>query len=359
MRATVMRRGELHVTEVPDPSSPRPGQVLVEVVACGICGSDLHVLSHPDQFIEAAVESEAHSQVFDPARELVLGHELAGRVIEAGADVEHLAPGDFIAALPIVVADDGEMRVAGFSNEQNGGYAERMLLQADACVRIPDGMDPSLAALAEPCAWARSRPSRSGIKAGQIPIVLGMGPIGLGFIGALRRRGIGPIIVSEPSELRRQMAIRLGADIALDPRSESWLEAWKELGSSQPPVIFNTTGRPGMLMDIMRQAPYRSHIFEVSGLMTDEPIRPIAGVLKCLTIQFSQDGSVEELATVVNAIAENEREISEIVTGRVGLDDVAQAFDELRTPNDHVKVFVEPNGRIDRSTPLPARATLA
>src|SRR5262245_23338886 len=150
MRAVVLRNGELVVDDVPEPPDPGPGQLLVETVACGICGSALHTTSPTDQFLEANRAVGNLAQVFDPGRDLVMGHELSFRVLRTGEGVEGWAPGDTGTGYPVVTGPDGAMRTVGYSNDYPGGYGERMLLDAAVCLQLPAGADPVAAALTEP-----------------------------------------------------------------------------------------------------------------------------------------------------------------------------------------------------------------
>ena len=117
MRAVVLRDGELVVDDVPEPPAPAPGQLLVETVACGICGSDLHTKSHTEQFLAANQAVGNLAQVFDPSRDVIMGHELSFRVLEVGDDVEGWEPGDAGTGYPVVTGTDGVMRTLGYSND--------------------------------------------------------------------------------------------------------------------------------------------------------------------------------------------------------------------------------------------------
>ena len=342
MRAVVLRDGELVVAEVPEPPTPQAGQLLVEVVACGICGSDLHTKSHTEQFLDANRAVGNLAQVFDPERDVVMGHEFSFRVIETGDGVEGWSPGDLGTGYPVVTASDGMMRTVGYSNEFPGGYGERMVLDAAVCLHLPEGAEPEAAALTEPFTVGEVSVRRAQIEPGTVAVVLGCGPVGLGIVSALHRHGVHPIIATEPTPLRRSKAERLGADVTLDPTTDSWVDAYKATESSLPPIVFNTTGRKGMLNRLLYESPWYTHIFEVSGLMEDDAITPIVAVTKQIRITFSSDGSLEALQTVLEAIAAGEIDTDAVVTARIGLEGVPDAFHALERPNDHVKILVVP-----------------
>ena len=118
------------------------------------------------------------------------------------------------------------------------------------------------------------------------------------------------------------------------------MDAYKATGSSLPPIVFNTTGRKGMLNRLLYESPWYTHIFEVSGLMEDDAITPIVAVTKQIRITFSSDGSLDALQTVLDAIAagRDRHRRGRHRPDRAGR--VPDAFRALERPNDHVKILV-------------------
>lgn len=186
MRACVFRNRELVIDEVAEPALG-PGQVLVETIACGICGSDLHLLQHFDLVTESA--RATGRSVFDATGDLVMGHEFSARVLELGPGVDNLDRGDVVVALPVVLTAAGPATV-GYSPQYPGGYGERMVVMAPLCYKVPDGLDPRHAALTEPMAVGLHAVAKSAVQPGDAAVVLGCGPIGLAVIGALRIAGV-------------------------------------------------------------------------------------------------------------------------------------------------------------------------
>ena len=217
MRAAVMRNSQLVVKDIDDPT-PGPGQVLVETLACGICGSDLHFLRHGD------MGSGVDDSRFDPNRDLIMGHEFSARVLELGAGVENVSEGDIVVSMPAMVTPEG-MAPIGYSHDYPGGYAERMLLLAAICLNVPPGLDPKHAALTEPLAVGRHAVNLSKITKAEGAIVLGCGPIGLAIISALSLDGIEPIVAADFSPARRDLAGALGAHEVVDPNAEPAIDA--------------------------------------------------------------------------------------------------------------------------------------
>src|SRR6478609_9279409 len=116
MRAVVLRDGKLLVDDVPEPPQPGPNDILVETVATGICGSDLHVHRNTASFLEISKSIGNHSQIFDPVKGVVLGHELSFKVLHKGSKVVNFDIGDFGTGYPIVTDSDGMPVTVGFSS---------------------------------------------------------------------------------------------------------------------------------------------------------------------------------------------------------------------------------------------------
>jgi 2-desacetyl-2-hydroxyethyl bacteriochlorophyllide A dehydrogenase len=221
MPAAVYRRpGVVEVEERPVPR-PGPGQVLIEVDHCGICGSDLHLL----------VEGWAGK----PG--LVAGHEFTGTIAALGPEVTGWELGETVVAGPSPRC--GRCRrcregkpsqcehQGSIVDESDGAFARYVVVRAASLLRLPEGLSPREAALAEPLAVALHGITRSGAAPGDSVMVIGAGPIGALSIAALVAMGIGPIVAVEPGERRQQLAAALGADEVLDPVVLETFPAWE------------------------------------------------------------------------------------------------------------------------------------
>jgi len=173
---TASEVGHVEVITVEDPE-PRAGEVLVEVAMAGLCGSDVGIY----QF------DEAYDSIVTLPR--IVGHEYAGRVVSVGSAVEEFAPGDLVVERPIRSCGRCYQCRAGAPNvcrdasitgvHHDGAYAERIAVPADALNRVPDGISPRIAALAEPTSVAvRAVSHNADIGAGDRVLVGGPGPIG-------------------------------------------------------------------------------------------------------------------------------------------------------------------------------------
>ena len=336
MRAVVLRDQQLVVRDVDD-LTPGPGQVLVETLACGICGSDLHFLQRGDKGV-------FEESPFDSTRDLIMGHEFSARVLELGPGVENVAEGDVVVSMPAMVTPEG-MAPLGYSHDYPGGYSERMLLMAAICLKVPQGLDPIHAALTEPLAVGRHAANLGKVAHAEGAIVLGCGPIGLAIISALSRDGAEPIVAADFSQARRELAGVLGAHEFVDPNAEPAIEAWARVGGSNIPVIFEAVGVPGLIDQAMRMAPRSGRIVIAGVCMQSDTILPIVGIRNELNIQFALGYTPEEFSATLESIAAGEVDAVQLITAEVSLDEVPQAFDMLANPDQHDKVIVTPNAR--------------
>lgn len=346
MRAAVMRQGALVVDEVADPR-PGPGQVLAKTLACGICGSDLHTLQHGDQFVEMSAESAGASdglppvEVMDLGRDVVMGHEFCAEVIELGENVGNRRVGDVVVSVPMAF-DLAGLHPIGYSNTYPGGYGERLLLSDLLALPVPNGLAPELAALTEPMAVGVHAVARSSARAGGAAIVLGCGPVGLATIAALRAVGAEPVVAADPSPARRALAATMGAHAVVDPATQPAADRWRELGAPPLTTIFEAVGVPGLIEEAMRSAPRQAEIVVVGVCMQPDTIRPMRGVVKELDVRFAFGYDPVEFAETLRRIAEGELDVAPLVTGRVPLDGVPDAFASLAHPDEHAKVLVLP-----------------
>jgi threonine dehydrogenase-like Zn-dependent dehydrogenase len=345
MRVAVLSNGEIVVRDDVAEPEPKLGQVLVQVKACGICGSDLHFAKHGAQMLALGKEMEGWpglgSDDLDLSRDVYMGHEFAAEVLDIGPGTEALAPGTIVTSIPVLFGMDGVKPIV-YSNEVKAGYGERMLLTAPMLLEVPNGLDARHAALTEPMAVGLHAVNRSRIKQGEGALVLGCGPVGLSVIAALAVRGIEPIVAADFSPARRSLAATMGAHETVDPRDETGWAAWARVGKSRPLIVFEAIGVPGIINDIMRAAPSQSRVVVVGVCMEDDTINPYFGIGKELNIQFCLGYDPMEFAASLRSIAEGEIDVAPMVTAEVPLDKVPWAFEALANPEDHCKIIITP-----------------
>lgn len=332
------------VDEVPDPV-PAFGQVLVEVAACGICGSDLHFVKHGETMTALGKEMQRPGEPsmgeLDFSKDIFMGHEFSARVLEAGPDTVAPKVGTVVTSIPVMFGMGGIENLA-YTNALPSGYGERMLLSAPMLLEVPNGLDPKHAALTEPMAVGLHAVNKSTIKPGDAAIVLGCGPVGLAVIAALRLQGIDTIVAADFSPARRALASTMGAHEVVDPRQEPAVEAWYRIDGVKPVVVYEAVGVGGMINDAMRAAPRNARICIVGVCMEPDTIRPFFGIGKELNLQFVLGYDPAEFSGTLAAIADGRIDVAPLITGVVDLDGVPGAFEELGHPDRHAKILVEP-----------------
>lgn len=349
MRAAVLNKGKILVRDDVEEPTPGMGQALVQVKACGICGSDLHFAKHGASMLALGKEmsgsmmSDAGAgNELDLDRDVYMGHEFAAELLELGPDTQSdIKPGALVTALPVLMGMDGIEPIV-YSNKTKGGYGERMLLTAPLLLEVPNGLSAEHAALTEPMAVGLHGVNKGNIQAGEGALVLGCGPVGLAVIAALKVKGIGPIVAADFSPARRELALKMGAHDAVDPREETAWAAWGRAGNGRPPVVFEAIGVPGIINDILKMAPSGARVVVVGVCMENDTINPFFGISKELNIQFALGYDPMEFAGSLRSIAEGEIDVAPMVTAEVGLDKVAWAFDALGNPEEHCKIIVTP-----------------
>jgi threonine dehydrogenase-like Zn-dependent dehydrogenase len=225
MRAAVLEAvGRLALEERPVPTLDRPGDVLLDVEACGICGTDLHILSDPP----------GH-----PAKVgVVLGHEFVGVVRAVGPEVTALSPGARVVVAANVGCGQCVWCRRGLENHcerfrthgifVDGGLASSVAVPAASCFPISTEVPGHLAALAEPLSTVVNGVQLADVFPGDTAVVIGAGPIGLMFVALLDLAGA-RVVSIEPAERRRDIARRMGAFRVIDPTNEDCGPVVREL----------------------------------------------------------------------------------------------------------------------------------
>lgn len=322
--------------DVPDPV-PEPGQVLVGVRACGICGSDLHFAAHGADVVAmtAKVARGTGGMDVDLGRDIFMGHEFSAEVLAAGPDTETHKPGTLVTSLPVLLSAKGVEPIV-YSNSTIGGYAERMLLSAPLLLPIPNGLDLKHAALTEPMAVGLHAVNKSNIAVNETALVLGCGPIGIAIVAALRARGVETIVASDFSPKRRELAAAMGAHQTLDAGQGSPFDSVK------PAVVFEAVGVPGIIDDVLLRARPGTRLVVAGVCMQPDTVHPFFAIAKEISVQFVLAYTPDEFADSLRALAEGEIDVTPLITGEVGLDGVGQAFDDLADPERHCKILVTP-----------------
>ncbi len=377
MRAVVCTNGELEVVERPDPVPGRK-QVRIQVLRCGICGSDLHARQNCDQMADDAARV-GYARFARSDEPIVFGHEFCGEVAEYGPGCRRRSPtGTRVVAVPLLRAG-GAIDAVGLSVHAPGAYAEQTVVEESLMMPVPNGLRPDVAALTEPLAVSWHAVRRGEVGKRDVAIVVGCGPIGLGVILMLKAHGVRTVVAGDYSPARRALASACGADVVIDPAHDSpftavngghltdmpagaelvvgtreklerlplgWWHAWRlaeKLGAApKHPVIFECVGVPGVIQSIIEGAPLLSRVVVVGVCVGADQLTPAMAINKEIDLRFVLAYSPLEFRDTLHMLAEGDVEPSPLLTGTVGLDGVAGAFTALGTPDTHAKILIDP-----------------
>jgi 2-desacetyl-2-hydroxyethyl bacteriochlorophyllide A dehydrogenase len=221
-------------------TSPVAGEVLVRVTGCGVCGTDVHIL---------------HGDITDGiAPPVVLGHEIAGIVEQAGPEVSGLKPGQVVAIDPVVTCGKCEYCQSGMVNlcrdlqiigyKRNGGFAQYCVAPASHVVPLREGTSPQAGILVETLACVINGFDRLTPLPGHSALVIGAGTVGLLWTQMLAGATLAPLAVSEPVGSRRELARKLGAEMLFDPSAGGLAEQVRKAGIDGFDYIVDASGDP-------------------------------------------------------------------------------------------------------------------
>lgn len=379
MKAVACRHSQLSLVERPAPQ-PGRGHVLLKVLRCGICGSDLHMRHHAERMAELS-RRVGHVTAATPDDEVVFGHEFCGEILDYGPGAaKKLKTGTRVCVVPLIrLGRDIDM--IGLSERAPGAYAERIVVQEELMEPIPNGLDSDSAALTEPMAVALHAVRRSEIRRGEVAIVVGCGPVGLAVIAMLRARGVATIVASDYSAARRELARRCGASVVIDPKKESPYSGWEQHGFTgtmagllelgvgtreklgklpipwwhtwrlaealgvkpKRPVVFECVGVPGVLQSILEGAPLFARVVVVGVCMQPDSFEPSLGIFKEIDLRFVMGYSALEYRDALHLLADGKVDPKPLITGTVGLEGVDGAFTALGSPERHAKILIDPS----------------
>ena len=343
MRAAVMRGDRFVVEERPMPVAG-PGDVLVKVRACGICGSDLHYFHHIDSMIDnvRALGGPAEGMARTLREGPVLGHEFVCEVVDYGPEtVRTIEAGQRVCAMPFLMRDGAPVLI-GSTPEAGGAYAEYMLLSEALLLPVDEATPDEAAALTEPLGIAVHAVNKALMRPQDVPVIVGCGPIGLATIAVLKARGAAHIIASDLSPKRRALAAIMGASVVIDPGQGSVVAAAQTAAPAAPLVIFENTGARRMLHSLVLEAPPNTRIIGTGIPAGEESFIPMLAIAKELQFTFVIYYSAEEFAEALNLLRDGAVDWRPLITGKVGLDGVTQAFADLSDPERHAKILIDP-----------------
>ncbi len=344
--------GDYRLEEVPVPQTG-PGEVLIEVEACGVCASDVKCFGGAPLFWG---DSTRPRYVEPP---VIPGHEFVGRVVAVGehADAEHsIAVGSRVISEQIVPCRRCRQCAAGryhlceanlvygFRQASQGAMAEYMLFPSTAIVhRVPDGLPLEQAALIEPLACSMHAVERSQMALGDVVVIAGAGTLGLGMVAAARLRNPGSLIVLDRFDHRLDVARSLGADVVLNVVSADPVEEILALTDGYGcDVYIEATGQPDAVNQGLRMLRKGGTFVEFS-VMSRETATDwtIIGDGKELTIYGAHLGPYC-YPKVIGYLERGLLRTDGIVTHCLPIERFREAFELVHAGGESIKVLLVP-----------------
>lgn len=337
--------GDVRIEEAPVPVAG-PGEVLLRVRNCSTCGTDVKILrnGHPN---------------LSPPR--VMGHEIAGEVVAAGEGVTGWEAGDrvqVIAAVPCGECREclrGRMTVClaqtSVGYQYEGGFAEylvvpREVLKVDGLNRIPEGVGFDEASVAEPLACVLNGQRLARVGEGDVVVVVGAGPIGCLHVRLARARGAARVILADLSASRLKLsAERVSPDETIATGEVDLVERVMELTDGVGADVVITAAASGAAQEAALRAVARGgRVSFFGGLPKHDPVIACDSNLvhyRELTIVGANGSSPQDNKDALALIASGQVPVADLITHRMGLDEVLKAFDVVAS-GEAIKVTIEP-----------------
>ncbi|MCT9080873.1 NAD(P)-dependent alcohol dehydrogenase [Streptomyces fulvoviolaceus] len=331
MRASVLTGiGEIAVEERPVPAV-RPDEVLVRVAAVGVCGSDVHYYR----------EGRIGDFVIDGP--LVLGHEVSGRIVAVGADVDTGRIGERVAIEPQRPCRMCGQCKAGRYNlcphmefyatpPVDGAFCEYVTIQADFAHPVPDALSDEAAALLEPLSVGIWAARKARIVPGSRVLIAGAGPIGVIAAQAAKAFGATEIIVSDPVADRRALVERFGATRTIDPVVESvrdlGVDAFIDASGATPAVVSGIGAVRG------------NGVVVLVGMGADEIPLPIPVIQSRELVITGVFRYTDTWPVAAQLVASGQVDLDSLVTARFSLEDAEKALNADKTPGSLKTIVV-------------------
>lgn len=345
MKAAVMTEpGHITIEEQPVPR-PSANEVLIKVMAVGVCGSDIHYFEH------------GRIGRFVVEKPIILGHECAGVIAAVGKDVSRLKPGDRVAIEPGVTCGHCAACKEGRYNlcpevqflatpPVDGAFVQYMTIREDMAFPIPDHLTYEEAAMNEPFSVGIHAARRSKLAPGTTLAIMGMGPVGLMAVAAARAFGVQTIIVTDLEEVRLEGARKMGGAHTINVRHEDAMEVIKEItGGIGVDTAWETAGNPKAPQSAL-YSPRRGGKLAIVGLPAQDEI--------AINVPFIADNEVDiygifRYANTYPAgiafLASGRHDVMSLITDRYTLEETQQAMERaLHNKSGSLKVMVYPNG---------------
>lgn len=333
MRAAVYEgEGRLVVRDVPDPT-PGPDEVLIEVEACGVCGSDVQIINVPP----------GHPST----PPVIIGHEFVGWIRAIGSAVRDVEIGARVVVDPDPKCGRCEpcrtgrpancVNIAALGVHRDGALARYVTAPANSVYPISADVPAELAALVEPLACVVNGTNRAAIRPGESAVVFGAGAIGCLFIAVLRASGAGRIVAIEPSPQRAPVALAVGADIVLTPAE--WTARRADVLPDGASVVVDAVG--SVLPQAIEAAAMgaRVVVFGMNGTARP-PVHQVEIVQKGLTILGSYISNFT-FPAAISLVEGGRLNLAPMISATIPLEDTVAGIARIRS-GEAVKIVINP-----------------
>jgi len=351
MKAAVWHaRKDISIETVPDPGPPGPGEVILKVASCGICGTDLEEYASGPIF----VPTDKPNPLTGQQAPLILGNELAGEVVEVGPDVPY-KPGTYLAPDTLITCGEcyycqrheltlcDNLAILGLMG--HGGLAEFCKVPISMCIELPQSMSLEYAALAEPLSVAVRAVRKSRLRVGETVAIFGGGTIGLFCLQIAVSAGASAVYVVEPIPQRRQLAMQLGATGVIDPTTTDVIDELKTLTKIGPDVVLEACGVPTVMTTAI-QAGRKAGRIVLLGIPGSTSTINFFNVVVTEKEVIGSMSHVydEDFYSALRLIAEGRIDAERLITHRIPLDRLIEdGLEHLKShPPDTLKILVQP-----------------
>ena len=342
---------DLRLEDVPAPAAPRADQVILKIVDCGICGTDLH------EYVAGPIILPVEPHPFTGAKiPIIIGHEFSAVVTEAGSAVTSVKAGDRVAVLPHLMKPGdyyARRNIGQFSAATGlvgltwhwGGMGEYAAVPEQNVVKLPDSVSDEQGAIVEPAAVAVNAIDNAGVRAGSSVLITGAGPIGALAALAARAAGARRIFVYEPNAGRRARLQQFEGLSLFGDSAAELMEAVRSQTDSGVGVdsAIECAGHHAAF-DLCLNAVKRTGTIAQVGLFVGKPAVDLFKLCeKGVHLAGCWGNDITLGPRLVDLIAGGKFPVEKIITGRVSLANaVVKGFDELTKPgNSHLKILIK------------------
>jgi len=317
------------IEDLPDPD-PGPGDLVIKVARCGVCGTDL---------------SMTRGEMWDYGPGSQFGHEYSGEITAMGKNVSGFKIGEKIAVLPSAscgyceACKQGNPVLCSNAGGAMVGFAEYARLPASVAIRLPDTLSLTDGALIEPLAVSLYGVRQSGIQPGDRVLVLGGGTVALYAIYWARRLGAGRIVAMSRSSRRRDLSQQMGADAFITYGDNEIAEVTEALGGAAH-IVYECVGSEGMLSKAVIHVGLFGKIVSLGFCTHADPVMPAMASIKCATMQFLVGYTMRDFLYIADQMDKGHADPKALITSEAELVNLPGILEKLRDPNNETKIHI-------------------